>query len=521
MKNRTLKVAASAASILAAVTLLSACGSNSSKKADAGNKNFTVATVRWSDWGTTFEKFPNKLAKQAGINVKWNVYLDANWTDKQSTMMAGGDLPDAFMGSITFTDQQIAQNQADFVPLNKYINKTDMPNLTKALKENPALKAMITSPDGKIWSLPKNEPVRPTIANQLFINKKWLDKLGLQMPTTYAEFVKVLQAFKTQDPNGDGKADEIPYAPGNVNPTFAYILPFGNLESDVQPNDVALWNGKPTFVYTNDRYKAGIQAMHTAYSQGLIDPQMYTEDATQTQANLMAKVEVVGVSAGWTADATFGANAKDYVALPPLKGPDGKAYIFSDPDHYNENRNEFMVTTKAKNVKALMKWVDKFYTNDASIQNTYGEFGVATKKTSTGYEVLKAKSGTTADAQAWVDSLRDFGPKTWTKSNKDVTFQDSTNGDAQKLAMDAKYKKYALPAYPNVTYTNAELTTMAQLLPDINSYATQQEAKWVTKGGLTDASYKAYVSKLNAMGLQKFMKIQTDAYNRYEKELKK
>jgi len=43
------------------------------------------------------------------------------------------------------------------------------------------------------YSLPKKLPMRPTVANQLFINKKWLDNLGLKVPETYDELVKVLQ----------------------------------------------------------------------------------------------------------------------------------------------------------------------------------------------------------------------------------------------------------------------------------------------------------------------------------------
>ncbi len=32
----------------------------------------------------------------------------------------------------------------------------------------------------------------------MFINKTWLDKLGLEMPTTWDELENVLEAFKTQ-----------------------------------------------------------------------------------------------------------------------------------------------------------------------------------------------------------------------------------------------------------------------------------------------------------------------------------
>lgn len=521
MKNRKLLIAASATSLLATLTLLTACSSNkSSGDGDSTNKDFTVATVRWSEWGTDYTNFPNQLAKESGINVKWDTYLNADWTDKKSTLMAGGDLPDAFLGSATFTDQEIAQNQSNFIPLEKYVEK-DMPNLKKALDRNPALKAMITNPDGHIWSLPKEAPMRPVIANQLFINKTWLDKLGLKMPTTYDEFVKVLEAFKTKDPNGNGKADEVPYSTGNFDPTFSYILPFGNLRGADNSNEMGLLDNKPVYLRATDKFKKGIEAMHEAYKKGIIDSQLYTLDPTQAQAKLMAKTEIVGVSMGWTADATFGTNAKDYVPLPALKGPDGKQYVMSDPDHFNQGRNEFMVTTKAKNVSALMKWADKFYSDDAAIQNYYGKFGTGTEKTANGYKVLKPSGSNSADTQAWINSLRDFGPKSWTTDNSKVTFEDSTNGDAQKLKMDNEFKQYAKPAFPSVTYTNDELTKIAQVYPELSSYAAQQTASWVTKGGLTDKSWDEYIAKLEKMGLKDYLKIQTDAYERYEKALKK
>ena len=44
-------------------------------------------------------------------------------------------------------------------------------------------------------------------ANVLLIRKDWLDKLGLQPPKTWDDLAKVAQAFTTQDPDGDGKAD--------------------------------------------------------------------------------------------------------------------------------------------------------------------------------------------------------------------------------------------------------------------------------------------------------------------------
>ena len=43
-----------------------------------------------------------------------------------------------------------------------------------------------------------------------WINKAWLDELGLEMPETTEDLKTVLKAFKENDLNKNGKNDEIP-----------------------------------------------------------------------------------------------------------------------------------------------------------------------------------------------------------------------------------------------------------------------------------------------------------------------
>ena len=42
-------------------------------------------------------------------------------------------------------------------------------------------------------------------------NAEWLEALGVtELPTTTEGFYELLKRFKTEDPNGNGEADEIP-----------------------------------------------------------------------------------------------------------------------------------------------------------------------------------------------------------------------------------------------------------------------------------------------------------------------
>lgn len=480
---------------------------------NGGTPEYEVATVRWADWGEFYhEGFPDNAAAEAGINVKWNTILNADWGDQKAVLLAGGDLPDAFMGSICFSESDIMSNQGTFIALDEYIDEY-MPNLKAIMESDPTMKALATSSDGHIYGLPAKKPCRPTVANQLFINKTWLDNLGLEVPTTYEEFVDVLRAFRDQDANGNGDAsDEIPYGQGYADSVMFYCLPYGTTIGADGTYLMTVKDAAPVFIPTADFYKEAIEWMHDCYEEGLIDPEMFTQDTSMRDAKLMAETPVVGVAPGWTADATFGANASQYVALPALTGPDGNQYISSDPEHWNYSRYEFVVTSNCEDPGKLLAWADKFYTEDASIETFYGTVGV--EKSGDTYTVLEPNDGNSADTFAWINSLRDFGPKYVAEGFNDKVVYAGANGDASKLELDKEMKQFAGEAYPNVSFTPDQVDVLATLWSDINSYVTTTQATWVTEGGATE-QWETYLSTLEQMGYDEFIGIMNDAYNTY------
>ena len=88
---------------------------------------------------------------------------------------------------------------------------------------------------------------------------------------------------------------------------------------------------------------------------------------------MAAKVSTntVGVYSSWdTTEA--GDFAEDYVALMPLKGPEGEqnALVEGITGFYN---GRFIITDKAKNPEILMQWFDRFYENmEVGLNATYG-----------------------------------------------------------------------------------------------------------------------------------------------------
>ncbi|WP_078381871.1 type 2 periplasmic-binding domain-containing protein [Sutcliffiella halmapala] len=497
-------------SVTLAASIIVGCSNNSSNSTSKEDGTYKIATVRWADWGDDFLKgFVEETEKEAEISIDWDIYLNSEWADKKSILMAGGELPDAFWGSLSLSDSDIAKNAGAFIPLEELIEE-NMPNLKAAFDADPALRAMVTSPDGHIYSLPKKLPLRPIAGNSLYINQKWLDNLNLSMPETYEEFYQVLKAFKEQDANGNGDLhDEIPYQ-GDV---MGYILPFG-LPKGSYSTSMTVKDGKPVFIPTAEAYREGIEWMHKAYSEGLIDQETFTQDTSMAEAKRKNdEISLVGVSSGWTADATFGPNANEYVQLSALKGPDGEKYVMTDAIVYE--RREFMITTKAENPEKLLQWVDKFYTEDASIQTFYGSFGVGVEKVEDGtYKVLDAPEGESADIFAWVNSFRDFGPKFVGEGFNEKVTLPTDGGDGLKLELDKQINTYVKEQFPNVVYTVDEMNRLSALSTDIDSFVSSMQSKWVVDGGATK-EWDSYIAQLEQMGYEEYIKIQNDAFERY------
>lgn len=490
-------------------------GSDSSANAGAeSEKTFDIATVRWSDWGEYYhEGFPDQAAQELGITLNWNTILYADWSDKKAVLLAGGNIPDAFMGSICFSESEVMANLGTFIALDDYIQEY-MPNFSAIMEADPNMKAMATSADGHIYGLPGRQPCMPVVMNQLFINQTWLDNLGLDMPTTYLEFEEVLKAFKEQDANGNGDpTDEIPYGGGYEDVVMLFCLPFGTTLNGSSYN-MTIKDGVPVYLPTYEGYKEGVKWMHECYEAGLIDQEIFTEDSSMRTAKLTSETPIVGVAGGWTADSVFGVNSDQYVALPPLEGPDGNRYICSNTLQ-GFTRYEFLITKECEDPGTLLSWIDKFYTEDASIQNMYGSFGIATQKNEDGtYTVLEPIDGNSSDTNAWIYSLRSYGPKYVPDGFNDKVIFATENGDASKLVLDQEVRQYAREGFPSVSYLPEQQQVLSTLYTDISAYASTMQAEWVVNGGI-DEDWEEYMTSLERMGYNDFMDVMNEVYNTY------
>ncbi|WP_340009590.1 extracellular solute-binding protein [Paenibacillus sp. FSL K6-0276] len=470
-----------------------------------------VLTVRWGSMGDTFtqNQWLKDLEKNTNVKIDWQVMSSNDWGEQKSIMLASGTLPDIILGNQTLGDSDIVNNLSFFRPLDDYIDQY-MPNLKAAMEETPEMKKLSTFPDGKIYSLPTRLPSRPKSSRQPVINKTWLDKLGLKVPETIDELYNVFKAFKEQDPNGNGKQDEIPF----IEKGNDLISPFGI--ADLNNNNMIIKDGKAIYYPVSEEFKEALKWENKLYAEGLLDKEVFTQDDTMRSAKFQnPDAPIVGFSYQWTPDAVFGKWSDQYVTIPPIAGPDGKRYTIGNPIGMNLNRNEFLITTTSKYPEIAARWADQFYTNEASIQNFWGAIGTVIKKNDNDtYTLMDPPTGTSADAWYWDQSLRDFGPKYVSPSFEQKIVLNPESGDGLKLQLDKLGSEYVTEPFPNVMYTSEEFEELPTLTTDIDGYVNTMRAQFISKGGI-DEGWDDYVKQLNKMGLDKLVKIRTDAYSRY------
>ena len=262
------------AAVLGVSALMTGCGDSKKKEETAGkeggSKEFTAfmflsGTPFNEDWEVWKE-----IEKETGVKLKGVVASsNSDYSTAFQNMVASGQLADIIACEST-SDLEKLGKDGGMLPLNDLIDE-HAPNIKKMLEEDPNFKYQTTAEDGNIYNIPLGKELQ---SSQFYwIRQDWLDKLGLAVPTTVDELHDVLLAFKNNDPNGNGKADEIPLFDRSATSEneMGEYLALWDSSTGFYPRD-----GKMAFEPITENYKLAVSNLANWYKEGLIDPEIFT-----------------------------------------------------------------------------------------------------------------------------------------------------------------------------------------------------------------------------------------------------
>ena len=170
----------------------------------------------------------------------------------------------------------------------------------------------------------------------------------------------MLQAFKTQDPNGNGKADEVPLS-GSIEEFGVRIIPFlmNAFVYDDDRNYLQMDGGKVQSAAITPEWKEGLTYIKSLYDAGLIDPGAFTQNAEAfKKIGENADAEILGVGAGMH-PAIFvnidpgNTRSAHYNPVPPITGPGGVSYATHDGEASLQEPNSLSPTRQVKKRRSL------------------------------------------------------------------------------------------------------------------------------------------------------------------------
>ncbi|MDD9268400.1 ABC transporter substrate-binding protein [Paenibacillus sp. GCM10023248] len=472
-------------------------------------------------------EFTKWLEEKTNIHIDWEVAPEKTFAEKLNVSLASGDYPDVLLNmSVSPIQQSIYGKDGVFIPLNSYIDKYGV-EMKKMFEQVSYVKDLITMPDGQIYSVPQvNDCYHCSLGQKMWIYQPWLDKLGLKMPETTDEFYQVLKAFKEKDPNGNGKADEIPLVGATNGPssTLDLFLTSAYVEKDFNLRFVK--DGKVQVAYNQPEWKDALTYMHKLFAEGLISPQTFTQDRNQLkQMGMNPEIPIVGAVASQNQTVFVevdNARFKDYVAVPPLKGPSGIRSTAYNP--YAVSAGQYVITNKAKNPAAAFRLADLLLSEEATLRSTQGrpdqewvrpaegELGINGKPAKWKPIATFGKLQNVHWAQA--------GPSLRTNDLRLSVVADPKNSLELVLYKETKkYEPYAINAskiVPPLFFTNEQAEELSTLEKTLTDYRAEFFAKTVTGSLDIDKEWNNYLSTLDKMNLKRYLEIYQEAYTQFK-----
>jgi putative aldouronate transport system substrate-binding protein len=345
----------------------------------------------------------------------------------------------------------------------------------------------------------------------------WAEKLHIREPQTIEDWYNMLRAFRDGDPNGNNKADEIPFAASGIDALDKFAQAYG-----MTPR--SSWfavdkQGKVEYTWTNPKAKDYLTEMNKWWKEKLIDQGLLTPHGDKVMAYVVG--DLTGGFMIWAQrfDQYTREMFKNYpsaqwaVAVPP-QGPHGDQFYEISPA---TDGNLFAISKNAKNPELAIKWLDYLFASEqGQLLLNYGIEGVT-------YTMVNGKPQYTEE----VTNNPKYPNPTMALAKygsygrfPQIVAREALSQQSKILMPEAsverlrRIKEYYRPTFPGVMSTQEESSTYSRLMADINTYRQEMVAKFIT-GAEPLSNFDKFVQTLKSMGIDNVVKIKQTQYDRW------
>ena len=506
-----------------------------------------ITVDTWIEGGTdidwTNNGFVNTVAEESGIQMEITAVSGADSVTQRNLRLASGNFPDVFMldwtSIMTFTDiMQYGVQEQILAPIDQYIEPYSE-NMGRILEEHPDFADAITATDGHIYGFPRFSECYHCLAYpKFYIRQDWLDALNLEMPTTTDELKDVLTAFVTQDPNGNGQADEIGLLGGT---DFNLMLEYGIIGNSFVTVKPDFWLYTPDgenidISVTTDAYRDGLIYLNDLYANGLIDPTSFTNDSDQFAQTVRLEPYIVGMYCcdhiGMGYDNANVDEAKNYQIVPVLEGPDGVRQQSQNSGEGQIQGFHAVMTVACENPEAVFRMIDHYFYDDYwNMYRFHGPEGTGWDYAEEGAKnvfggpatyVINQLSSDESDALVTANGfapgpqadLAEFRAASLPYVEGDALYQPENY--EQRIALDTMDLLNYIPDW-NLQYSvfidPENANEYADIQTNLNSYIRSATVQFIMgdRDPNNDADWETYLSELDGYQIDRYLELYKEA----------
>ena len=341
----------------------------------------------------------------------------------------------------------------------------------------------------------------------MWINRSWLDKLGLQVPANAQELTEVLRAFRDQDPNRNGKKDETPL-------TFLSMwdLKWLGHAFGMVANDYNVYVDEMGQVRTHldtDQNRAFLEWLHLLWEEKLLDERGFNSNDSMRVITESDAPITYGVLFAPTPLSLVPSSAlSQYELLMPMEYEGKQIYRRLTGEVF---RGAFAISSACKEPEKLLRWVDDLYTEEGCRLTQAGLEGVEYVWNEDGTWVWLADEETVANMILKESTIAEGGA---TPGLSTVAFQrayDQSETNRVITSVERLQNSCVLP-YPLVYFTGEQLARLNELQLDAGHYA-EKTMTWFVTGDLplNDDTWSDFCQTLKAKGMDEIISILQDA----------
>ena len=268
-----------------------------------------------------------------------------------------------------------------------------------------------------------------------------------------------------------------------------------------------------------DAWKEYVTIMHQWYTEGLIDPDfMATDERTADMAKVVTGASGV-FAALYTMPSVYEAASEDpNMNLAPVNPPvmnEGDEGHIRLRDSYTSGNTA--ISADSENWEVALRWLDYLYTEEGALLANYGVEGDTFEFDENGEPVFTDKILNNENGWTMTQTVASYlcpsagiaNWSDWTRELAGVPEKDQACYDVWSEFSD----DWRLPS--SVTLTQDESTERAALYADISTIVKEQTAQFISGALDIEENWDAYISALEASGMERAIEITQAAYDRY------